>query len=316
MNNIGNQINVFRTIFNEIYATLNYLGSLNLKINTIEDNIDTINDDIVVIDNEIININNDVTSIDGRISTINQEIDYINVEELNAVNTRLDEIDLHVGEYKFSPRSNDYMGWLRCDGRSISRTTYSALFQVIGTSFGSSDTTTFRLPDFRGRVFGTIGQGSNLTSRNLGDVIGMETHLLVNNEIPTHNHRTTVSPHSLTTLNNTNTTTSRHTHTITDPGHKHTLTINVANPNPTNVYLMTTTDSTNPNAIPLGSLETTTDATNLTIPSSGEHTHATTFSTLLHSAATSTSVGGGTAHNNMQPTLFGGNVFIYSGVIL
>lgn len=54
-----------------------------------------------------------------------------------------------IGDYKYSARSNDHLGWLICNGRSLSRTEYPALFQVIGTSFGNTNTTDFYLPDYR-----------------------------------------------------------------------------------------------------------------------------------------------------------------------
>lgn len=58
-------------------------------------------------------------------------------------------------------------GWLLCDGSAISRTTYAALFAVVGTSFGSGDgSTTFNLPDMRGRVIaGVDSMGGNSANR-------------------------------------------------------------------------------------------------------------------------------------------------------
>lgn len=65
-------------------------------------------------------------------------------------------------------------GWLTCDGQEVSRTTYSLLFSVIGTTFGAGNgTTTFNLPDLRSRfIYGK----SNTT--NVGDSGGEETHVL------------------------------------------------------------------------------------------------------------------------------------------
>lgn len=58
-----------------------------------------------------------------------------------------------VGEYKAAHLSS-IPGYLLCNGAAVSRTTYSALFEVIGTTFGAGDnSTTFNLPDFRNRVF-------------------------------------------------------------------------------------------------------------------------------------------------------------------
>jgi microcystin-dependent protein len=76
-------------------------------------------------------------------------------------------------------------GWLLCDGSAVSRTTFSALFSAIGTTFGVGDgSTTFNLPDLRGRVPVGAGLGTGLTSRALGVKGGEETHVLVTSEIP------------------------------------------------------------------------------------------------------------------------------------
>lgn len=98
-----------------------------------------------------------------------------------------------IGDYKYSARSNDHLGWLTCNGRSLLRSEYPALFQVIGTSFGNTDTTDFYLPDFRGKVGGTVGQGSGLTNRTLGASVGAERHTLTVSEMPAHDHGGTTS---------------------------------------------------------------------------------------------------------------------------
>jgi microcystin-dependent protein len=94
-------------------------------------------------------------------------------------------------------------GWLLCDGSAVSRTTYAALFAVLSTTFGSGDgTTTFNLPDLRGRGLIGVGTGtgggangngaptggSALTTRALGDWLGEETHTLSSGEMPSHTH--------------------------------------------------------------------------------------------------------------------------------
>lgn len=90
-------------------------------------------------------------------------------------------------------------GWLVCDGSAVSRATYDRLFAVIGTTFGAGDgSTTFNLPDLRGRVPVGSGQGAGLTNRILAQTMGEETHMLTITEMPSHNH------------------------TVSDPGHNHT----------------------------------------------------------------------------------------------
>jgi microcystin-dependent protein len=95
--------------------------------------------------------------------------------------------------------------WLICDGKAISRTTYATLFALVGTTWGSGDgSTTFNLPDFRGRVAlggnnASLPNAKNATyaTRNLAATGGEETHVLTTSELPSH------------------------THTLTDPGHAH-----------------------------------------------------------------------------------------------
>lgn len=96
-------------------------------------------------------------------------------------------------------------GWLLCDGSAVSRTTYSILFGIIGTTFGTGDgSTTFNLPDMRGRVPVGYGTGSGLTARTLAASGGEETHVLTTDEMPSHSHNITDPGHSHSYVNNTN----------------------------------------------------------------------------------------------------------------
>ena len=91
-------------------------------------------------------------------------------------------------------------GFRLCDGQAISRTTYAALFAVIGTAFGAGDgSTSFRLPDLRGRVLagkdnlgGTpanrLTSAGGFSSNNIGETAGGETHTLTVAQMPTHDH--------------------------------------------------------------------------------------------------------------------------------
>jgi len=92
-------------------------------------------------------------------------------------------------------------GWLLCYGQAVSRTTYAGLFAVIGTLFGVGDgTTTFNVPDARGRVVaGKDNMGGTAANRlttssggvdgaTLGAVGGSETHTLTTAQIPAHTH--------------------------------------------------------------------------------------------------------------------------------
>ncbi len=102
-----------------------------------------------------------------------------------------------VGEIRLWSVSSIPILWFECNGAAISRTTYSALFSVIGTTYGVGDgSTTFNLPDFRGRSPLGVGQGSTAegggpgTNRALADKGGAESHTLTAAESPAHTHRT------------------------------------------------------------------------------------------------------------------------------
>jgi len=81
-------------------------------------------------------------------------------------------------------------GYVLCDGTAYSRTvTYNTLFGVIGTTYGPGDgSTTFNVPDLRGRAPIGVGTGTGLTARALAATTGTETHALTSAQMPRHNH--------------------------------------------------------------------------------------------------------------------------------
>ena len=80
-------------------------------------------------------------------------------------------------------------GWLICDGSAISRSTYSDLFNVIGTTYGTGDgDTTFNLPNLKGKI--PVGYDISDSDFNVvGKTGGEKTHTLTVNEMPAHTHR-------------------------------------------------------------------------------------------------------------------------------
>lgn len=99
-------------------------------------------------------------------------------------------------------------GYLLCNGALISRSTYSALFTAIGTTYGAGDgSTTFGLPDLRGRF--PLGLAASGTGNTLGGTGGAIDHTHTG---PSHTHSTTV-------------TAAAHTHTVTAAAHTHQMTV-------------------------------------------------------------------------------------------
>lgn len=99
--------------------------------------------------------------------------------------------------------SSSPAGWLLCDGQAVSRSTYAALYAIVGTTYGSGDgSTTFNVPDLRGRVVaGKDDMGGSAASRltsttitsgatTLGNNGGSQTHTLSEAQLPAHTHTT------------------------------------------------------------------------------------------------------------------------------
>lgn len=94
-------------------------------------------------------------------------------------------------------RSEAPEGFLLCDGSAVSRATYARLFEAIGVSYGPGDgSTTFTLPDLRGRVpVGVDGTANRLSANDtLGKSAGEEKHVLTVGEMPSHSHKYAYSP--------------------------------------------------------------------------------------------------------------------------
>ncbi|MGA8552455.1 MAG: tail fiber protein [Stellaceae bacterium] len=85
--------------------------------------------------------------------------------------------------FNFAPQ-----GWALCAGQTLSIAQNQALFALLGTIYGGNGTTTFNLPDLRGRIAVGFGQGPGPSPYNQGAAGGQETHQLLGSEVPSHTH--------------------------------------------------------------------------------------------------------------------------------
>ena len=228
-----------------------------------------------------------------------------------------------VGDTKTSLVNADHMGWLKCDGRALSVASYPQLYKVIGYSFGGSGSS-FNLPDPEGRVLAFVGQAQNTVYPTndwaMGDISGEEVHRLTLGEMPVHNHDfsdlsgTTVliqerefgftdvsGQHNHSGLTDPS---GGHTHGITDPGHAHSY-INNVNDAAQSVL--------NSSAASSSDLSATTGSspTGITINAVGNHRHG-----IQPDGAHRHRIrraGNNEVHNNIQPTIWLGNLFVYCG---
>jgi microcystin-dependent protein len=99
----------------------------------------------------------------------------------------------------FAPR-----GWALCNGQLLSIAQNTALFSILGTTYGGNGQTTFGLPDLRGRLPMHFGDGPGLSPRSLGEKAGTESVTLLNNNMPAHTHPVTASARAVTGKGNSN----------------------------------------------------------------------------------------------------------------
>lgn len=96
--------------------------------------------------------------------------------------------------YNFAPR-----GWAFCSGQILPIAQNTALFSLLGTTFGGNGQTTFALPDMRSRVPIHAGQGPGLSNYDLGQASGTESVTLTVNELAAHNHMVQATNEGATT---------------------------------------------------------------------------------------------------------------------
>jgi microcystin-dependent protein len=99
--------------------------------------------------------------------------------------------------FTYAPRN-----WMTASGQILPIAQYTALFSIFGTTYGGNGTTTFALPDLRGRMPVGNGNGAGLTPVVLGETFGTETVTLLSTQMPAHNHgaSTKADPSSTTNM--------------------------------------------------------------------------------------------------------------------
>ena len=90
--------------------------------------------------------------------------------------------------FNFAPR-----GWAFCNGQILSIAQNTALFSLLGTTYGGNGQTTFALPNLQSRVPIHFGQGPGLSAYSLGEQAGTETVTLTQQEMPQHTHTATTA---------------------------------------------------------------------------------------------------------------------------
>lgn len=101
--------------------------------------------------------------------------------------------DAFQGEIRAFPYGFVPVGWIACDGQTLSIEHYTALYSIIGTVYGGDGRTGFCLPDLRDRVPLGAGDGNGLTPRPLGQSGGTNSVTLSVDEMPSHTHTFSVS---------------------------------------------------------------------------------------------------------------------------
>jgi microcystin-dependent protein len=96
--------------------------------------------------------------------------------------------DPFVAEIRIFPFNYAPKGWAWCDGQILPLSQNTALFSLLGTTYGGDGQTNFALPDFRGRTPMHPEQGPGLSLHDIGETGGTETVSLIESEIPSHSH--------------------------------------------------------------------------------------------------------------------------------
>src|SRR5215510_9239058 len=112
--------------------------------------------------------------------------------------------EIRIFPFNFAPK-----GWAWCDGQLLPLSQNTALFSLLGTTYGGNGKSNFALPDLQGRAPMHPGQGPGLSLHDLGETGGSETVTLLESEIPAHSHALMASTTSSTKSDPTNNSIAR-----------------------------------------------------------------------------------------------------------
>jgi microcystin-dependent protein len=303
------QVDGFITVYQDLtlYGNLNLIHGNIVDYNSevkVSDSLiitgDAVNDSLVVCQNSGVkeiavfkNASSNVlvispnyqTTITGN-ATISGNINVsgnIVITSPSRIRNSIGNIDPSVGDIKMSVRSGDFDGWLLCNGRALSTSTYATLFSLIGYTYGGSGGT-FYLPNAAGQTLGSAGG-----SYPIGTYVGSATQTLITANLPAHTHSGSTS------------TVGSHTHNYNDAYFAENY-----SGGQNNIFGTSTgTDFDNSFYWRTAAGGWSTSPSDIATSSAGSHNHSFT---------TDNGTGSSTAFSIMQPTLFMGYTFIYGGV--
>lgn len=96
--------------------------------------------------------------------------------------------EAYLGDIKLTAITFTQRSWMACEGQLLPISQHSALFSLLGTTYGGDGRTTFALPDLRGRVPVGYGNGPGLSDYNQSQKGGTETNTITVSQMPSHNH--------------------------------------------------------------------------------------------------------------------------------
>ena len=126
-------------------------------------------------------------------------------------------MDPFLGEIRMVGFNFAPTGWALCNGQLLAISSNTALFSLLGTTFGGNGTTTFALPNMQSRAPIHQGQGTGLSLYTMGENAGTENVTLIASQMPIHNHLMAVNSSNSNQNNPTNNILAVTNNNVTDP---------------------------------------------------------------------------------------------------